>query len=86
MSASISVSPIPKHIRVPTFLNGLRHGSVRQALFRKVPSTMEEAIDIALVGEKAYNIASVKPWQKPATERSAATPMKLGNADVGCYN
>ena len=42
--AFFSVGPIPEHIRVSTFLNGLRHGPSRQALFRKVPSTMEEAI------------------------------------------
>ena len=86
LSASISVGPIPKQIKVPTFLNGLRHGPARQALFRKVPSTMEEAIKIALVEKQPHNSASVTPWQNPATERFAATPMELSNADVVCYN
>ena len=86
LSASISVGSIPEHIKVPTFLNGLRHGPALQALFRKLPSTMKDSIDIALSEEKAYNSGSVTPWQKPATERSAATSMELGNADVVCYN
>ena len=47
---------------------------------------MEEAIEIALFKEQYYNTASVMPWQKPATERSAATLMELGNADAVCYN
>ena len=49
--ASISVSTIPEHIKVPTFLKGLRHGPARQARFRKVPSVVEEAFGIALVEE-----------------------------------
>ena len=55
LSASITVGPNPEHIKVPTFMNGLRHGLSRQDLFKKVPSTMEEAIRIALVD---YNSAS----------------------------
>ena len=36
----VCVGPIPEHIKVSTFLNGLRHGPALQDLFRKVPSTM----------------------------------------------
>uniref|UniRef100_M4B5T2 Retrotransposon gag domain-containing protein n=1 Tax=Hyaloperonospora arabidopsidis (strain Emoy2) TaxID=559515 RepID=M4B5T2_HYAAE len=77
LSAYISVGPLPEPIKVPTFLNGLRHVPARQALFRKVPSTMEEAIEIALVEDKSYKSALATPWQKPTTEMYAATPMKL---------
>uniref|UniRef100_M4B7A8 CCHC-type domain-containing protein n=1 Tax=Hyaloperonospora arabidopsidis (strain Emoy2) TaxID=559515 RepID=M4B7A8_HYAAE len=86
LSASISVGLIPEHIKVPTCLNGLQHDPARQTLFRKVPSTMEESIEIALFEQQSYNSASVTPWQKPTTERSAAAPMELGNADGVCYN
>ena len=58
LSASITVGPIPEHIKVPTFMNGLRHGPSRQALFREVPKTMEKAIEIALVEEQSCNSAS----------------------------
>ena len=81
-----SVGSIPEHMKVTTFLNRLRHGPARQVLFRKVSSTVEEAIEIALVEEQFYNSASVMPWQKPVTERSAATPMEVGNAYVICYD
>ena len=47
---------------------------------------MEEAIEITLVEEKSYNSTFVTPWQKPAAERSAVTPIELGNAEVVCYN
>ena len=85
LSASITVGPIPEHIKVPTFMNGLRHGPSRQALFRKVPSTMEEAIQIALVEEQSFNSASATAWYKLSAERSDATSLELGNADVVCF-
>ena len=58
LSISITVGPIPEHSKVPTFINGLLRGPRRQAFFRKVPSTMEEAIQIALVEEQSFNSAS----------------------------
>ncbi|CAI5721548.1 unnamed protein product [Peronospora effusa] len=61
------------------------HGPSRQALFKKVPATMEEAIDIAIVEEQSYNSASATAYYRPSVERSDATPMELGNADVICY-
>ncbi|CAI5727339.1 unnamed protein product [Peronospora farinosa] len=85
LSASINGEPIPERIKVATFMYGLRHGPSRQALFRKVPATMEEAIDIALVKEQSYNSASATAYYRPSSEKSDATPMELGNADVICY-
>ena len=58
LSASITVGPIPEHTKVPTFMSGLWHGPSRKALFRKVFSTMEEAVQTALVEEQSYNKAS----------------------------
>ena len=49
-------------------------------------SIMKGEIDIDLVEEQSYNSASVTPWHIPPTERSTATPMELGNADVVFYN
>ena len=50
-----------------------------------MPSTMEEAIQIALVEEQSYNSASATAWYKPSLERTDAAPMELGNADVVCF-
>ena len=62
LSASITVGPISEHIKVPTFMNGRRLGPSRHALLRKVPSTLEEALWIALVKERSFNSASATAW------------------------
>ena len=54
-SASISLVLIPEN-KLPTFLNGLRYDPARQALFRKVPSKMEEAIEIDLVKKNPTSV------------------------------
>ena len=45
---------------------------------------MEEAIQIALVEEQSFDSASATAWYKPSAERSDATSMELGSADVVC--
>ena len=47
-----------------------------------MPKTMEEAIEIAMVEEQSYNSASAAAFYKPSAEKSNATTMELGNADV----
>ena len=56
-----------------------------RTFFEKVPMTMEEAIEIDMVEEESYNSASATAYNKPEAEKSDATPMELGNADVVCY-
>ena len=34
LSASITLEPIPEHIKVPTFMNGLRHGPSRRPFYK----------------------------------------------------
>ena len=46
---------------------------------------MQEAIQIALVEKQLFNSASATAWYKPSAERTDATPMELGNADVVCF-
>ncbi|CAH0493053.1 unnamed protein product [Peronospora farinosa] len=45
LSESINSEPKPERIKVATFMNELRHGPSRQALFRKVPATMEPSTE-----------------------------------------
>lgn len=40
---------------------------------------------IAFVEEQSHNSVSAMTWQKTTTEKSAAFPVELGNADVVCY-
>ena len=79
LCAAMSDDPIPESIKVPAFLNGLKHGPPRQALFRNVPSTMEEAIQIALVEEQSFNSGTAP------SRANGPSPMDLGNAEVVCY-
>jgi hypothetical protein len=95
ISASITQQPLTEAVKVPAFMNGLRHGPARQALFRKKPSTMEEAISIAFVEEQSSNTGMSTPWKNfdPNGHRNAgrkqhdgSEPMDLSNAEVVCFN
>ena len=85
LCASITVQPLPESVKVPAFMNGLRQGAARQALFRKIPATMEDAIAIAFVEEQSFNTGN-KPGGDRPTPKPGPTPMDLGSADVVCYN
>lgn len=82
LSASLVVDPLLEHVKVATFMNGLRDGPARQAIFRKVPSTMEQVIEVATAENQSFNSASALNFYKPTTTKSEATPMELGSADV----
>ncbi|POM65588.1 Gag protein [Phytophthora palmivora] len=54
LAASLVVNPLPKHIKVTVFMDGLKKvGPSRTELFRVHANTMEEAIQIALQEESA---------------------------------
>jgi hypothetical protein len=91
LCAAMTQQPLPESVKVPAFMNGLRHGPSRQALFRNMPSTMEEAISIAIVEEQSFNSGLSTPWkgggEKPALKvHGGPTPMELGSAEVVCFN
>lgn len=80
------VGSVPEHVKVATFMKRLKDCPARQTFFRKVPSTMEQAIEAATVEKLSFNSASALAFYKPTTTKSAATPMELGSADVVCFN
>ncbi len=90
LCASITVQPLTESVKVPAFMNGLRHGPARQALFRKMPATMEEAITIAFVEEQSFNTGMSTPWKEVVARQvpkaDGPTPMELGSAEVVCFN
>lgn len=95
LSASITEQPLSEAVKVPAFMNGLRQGPARQALFRKVPPTMEDAINIAFIEEQSFNVGLVhNAWTRPTEASRPApkgqshgpTPMELCNTEVVCYN
>ena len=96
--AAITLEPLPETVKVPAFLNGLSGGPARQALYRHLPPTMEEAIRVALIEQQSFR-ASRPDWnpsrhqQHGHQQRShqpsrhyGPTPMDLSSVDVTCYN
>ncbi|POM60262.1 LOW QUALITY PROTEIN: Gag protein [Phytophthora palmivora] len=65
LAASLVGNPLPEHIKVAEFMNGLKVGPSRTQLFRVRANTMEEAIQIALQEEYIHRQArtSTSVWQ-----------------------
>ncbi|POM76747.1 LOW QUALITY PROTEIN: Pol protein [Phytophthora palmivora] len=94
LAASMVRNPLPEHIKVTVFMDGLKVGPSRTQLFRVHANTMEEAIQIALQEEYSHQQArtSTSVWQghnassgavhgAPATGASTGpVPMGLGTA------
>ncbi|KAG6617738.1 gag protein [Phytophthora cinnamomi] len=65
LTASLAGTPLPEHIKVTVFTDGLRVSPARTQLFRVQASTMEESIQIALQEVYSHKEArtSVVVWQ-----------------------
>ncbi|POM79009.1 Pol protein [Phytophthora palmivora] len=57
LAASLVGNPLPEHIKVTVFMDGLKVGPSRTQLFRVHANTMEEAIQIALQEEYSHRQA-----------------------------
>ncbi|POM79710.1 Gag protein [Phytophthora palmivora] len=57
LAASLVRNPLPEHIKVTVFMDGLKVGPSRTQLFRVHANTMEEAIQIALQEEYSHRQA-----------------------------
>ncbi|POM65193.1 Gag protein [Phytophthora palmivora] len=57
LAASLVGNPLPEHIKVTVFMDGLMVGPFRTQLFRVHANTMEEAIQIALQEEYSHSQA-----------------------------
>ncbi|GMF26345.1 unnamed protein product [Phytophthora fragariaefolia] len=95
LTAALVGNPLPEHIKVTVFMDGLRVGPVRTQQFRGHANTMEEAIQIAL--HEGYSHRQVRTpataWQgnsAPGSEQggspgngatSGPVPMDLGLAE-----
>ncbi|GMF33762.1 unnamed protein product [Phytophthora fragariaefolia] len=93
LSAALVENPLPEHIKVTVFMDGLIVGPARTQLFRVHANTTEEAIQIAL--QKEYNHRQARTpatsWQgnsAPGSVQdgspgngatSGPVPMELGN-------
>ncbi|OWZ18625.1 LOW QUALITY PROTEIN: Retroelement [Phytophthora megakarya] len=54
LAASLVGNPLPEHIKVTVFMDGLSLSPIRTQLFRVQASTMEEAIQVALQEEYSH--------------------------------
>ena len=85
VAASITRAPLTESVKVPAFVNGLARGPARQELFRRMPSTMEDAIRIALIEDQSFQLAQAPPGgsiPKPfGGGGNGPTPMDLGNTE-----
>ena len=86
VAASITRAPLTESVKVPAFVNGLARGPARQELFRRMPSTMEDAIRIALIEDQSFQLAQAPPGgsiPKPfGGGGNGPPPMDLGNTEV----
>ncbi|POM77383.1 Gag protein, partial [Phytophthora palmivora] len=57
LAASLVGNPLPEHIKVTVFMDGLKVDPSRAQLFRVHANTMEEAIQIALQEEYSHRQA-----------------------------
>ncbi|KAJ8523769.1 hypothetical protein ON010_g17349 [Phytophthora cinnamomi] len=96
LTASLAGTPLPEHIKVTVFMDGLRVGPARTQLFRVQGSTEEEAIAIALQEEYSHKQARQSnsiPGGAPNGgsgngTSSGPVPMDLGMAeqhDILCF-
>ncbi|GMF16602.1 unnamed protein product [Phytophthora fragariaefolia] len=92
LTAALVGNPLPEHIKVTVFMDGLRVGPARMQQFRVHANTMEEAIQIALKEEYSHrqDRTSATTWQGDSAPGSAQSgspgngatnvpdPMELG--------
>ncbi|GMF16766.1 unnamed protein product [Phytophthora fragariaefolia] len=73
LTAALVRNPLPEHIKVTVFMDGLRVGLARTQPFRVHANTMEEAIQIALQEEYSHRQARTPAtaWQGNSAPGSA---------------
>lgn len=93
IAASCVQNPISEPLKVSGFIEGLNHGNVRQQLFRDIPSTLEEAIRIALIEDQSYHSSRQRAPTKSGGSSGSGNarsggngpaPMDLGNTEMVC--
>ncbi|OQR89368.1 hypothetical protein THRCLA_22703 [Thraustotheca clavata] len=86
LAASITdEASLPEATRVTVFMNGLNVGAARTQLFRKYPSSFNDAVQIALSEEISDNVANsngVDPYDMDVNNINKQTP----RSKPTCYN
>ncbi|POM59086.1 Gag protein [Phytophthora palmivora] len=71
LAASLVGNPLPEHIKVTVFMDGLKVGPSRTQLFRVHANTVEEAIQIALQEVYSHRQAPPENLETPETRKSS---------------
>lgn len=100
LRSSIAADPIPENVMITVFLQGLDFSPVKAELFRQDPTTLEEAIRIALREDHCYRQARGLPTlpgtqeeirNAPVAATNGPEPMELDAMEsqklrIRCYN
>ncbi|POM66965.1 LOW QUALITY PROTEIN: Pol protein [Phytophthora palmivora] len=85
LAASLVGNPLPEHVKVAVFMDGLKVGPSRTQLFRVYANTMEVAIQIALQEEYSHRQARTPTpaWQGHNASTGAVQEAPAAGASTG---
>ena len=86
LNAAVASDPLSEATKITISLEGLEQGPARTQLYRQIPTTLDEAFQVALMEEHAAKSARGLPSTPPRGTPGAATPMDLGTIEAArCY-
>lgn len=84
LRAALSADPIPESTLVTIFMKGLRVGPARNQLFRRVPPTLDEAIEVAQFEEYSFRSANGGPRGPEPMDLNGV--QKFSDSKIRCFN
>lgn len=88
LNAAVASDPLSESTKITIFLEGLEQGPARTQLYRQIPTTLDEAFQVALMEEHAAKSARGIPSTPPRGNGTSndVTPMDLGSIEtIRCY-
>ena len=77
--ARMASDPLPEAVKATVFMEGLRPGPAKTQLFRMNPSSLEDAMEVAIHEDYCHK-------QAHASVSAVATPMEVNSADnMRCF-
>lgn len=83
LAASITQNPLTEDVKVTVFTQGLRQGPPRLEVFRRMPKSFEEAVQIAM-GEQLSHTRAQAPAVPAAPEPMDLSAIQAGS-DIVCF-
>uniref|UniRef100_H3GY26 CCHC-type domain-containing protein n=1 Tax=Phytophthora ramorum TaxID=164328 RepID=H3GY26_PHYRM len=79
LEAAMAGAPLSEDVKVTVFMDGVRPGPVRTELFRRQPTTFNDAVHIAMLEDHCVRSAQGYAGRAEATEDP--TPMEISSAE-----